>query len=171
MSDDLITFWDDFLAEGLLPVGRVHFKVLDARVSDRTNAQGENYKQIGVNYEIDYHEDIPKEEFRPQRGWMNFYLRGKTVQRFRSLYAGLTGRKVQPTGRDAKTGKPTVNYELLLNEIKGLGAFTSYIWRKDRETGELSGDLGWAFAQNKEDIRPPRNPFLNSEDPEEEEEE
>lgn len=165
---ELVALWDDFMAEGLLPVGRVHITIKDTNVKDKKNDKGEAYKSMGVQYEIDVHEEIDRETFKPETGWMNFYLRGKTVQRLRDLYKGCTGRAIQPTGRDQETGKPFVNYSLILDELKGLGCWSAYIWRKDKETGELRGDLGWNFAQQIEAISKPQNPHLKNDEEEEE---
>jgi hypothetical protein len=111
------------------------------------------------------------DNFKPSKGWLNFYFRGKTVQRFREFYKALTGRTVQPTGRDPDTGKPFVNYALLLDELKGLGCWGTIIWRKNKESQELEDSVGWGFAQDIDSLSKPQNPFKKKEEAEKNEDE
>ena len=169
--------WRAFLTEGLLPMGRVHLTIKDTRVTEKENDDGEKYKSIGVQIVIDMHEDADSEgilpngtKFKPVNEWMNFYLRGKTLKRFRSLYAGCTGRAIQPTSRDAETGKPVIDIDAVVRDLNGLGCYTAYIWR-ELEDGTYEGNPGWDFAQKIDEIRPPKNKFLEEEKKEDEEKE
>lgn len=163
--------WDAYLTEGLLPVSRVHINVLKADLKDKTSRDsGEPYKQISVHYEIDLHEVLgdkyPGENKKTSKGWVNFYLRGRSAVRFRALYKGCTGQKMTPTGQNPETGRPTVNFESVVADLRGLSCYTALIWRK-QDDDSYEEDLGWDFAQNLDDIRVPTNKFLQDQKEEE----
>lgn len=159
--------WEAYLTEGLLPVSRVHINILKADIKAKVNDKNEPYKQISVYYEVDLHEALgdnyPGENRKTFKGWLNFYLRGKTAQRFRALYKGCTGQKMTPTGRDETTGKTKVSFDSVVADLRGLGCYTVLIWRKlDDDSYEES--LGWDFAQSLDDIRVPTNKYLKREE-------
>lgn len=158
--------WDEYLTEGLLPVSRIHISILTTRINERTNDDGEKYKAIGVQYEIDMHEEMgdkyPGENKKNKKAWVNFYYSGKTAQRFRALYKGCTGGKMTPTGR-GEDGKPKVNMRAIVEDLKGRGCFTTLTWRK-LDDDSFEEQLGWDFAQQLDELRVPKNPFLDKED-------
>ena len=99
--------WEGFLTEGLLPVSRIHIVILKADVATKTNqSTGEKYRSIGVQYEIDLHEELgeayPGDGKKTKKAWMNFYFSGKTASRCRALYKGCTGSKMNATGISRK---------------------------------------------------------------------
>ena len=162
--------WDGYLTEGLLPVSRIHINILKADVKTKTNqSTGESYRSIGVQYEIDSHEELgdayPGEGKKTKKAWMNFYFSGKTASRFRALYKGCTGGAMKSTGFNEKTKKPTVNMASCVKDIRGLGCYTTLTWfKRDGNDDDIEESLGWDFSQQIDAIRKPVNKFLKTEE-------
>lgn len=159
-SGDFEVDWTDFATAGLLPVGRVHFTINNVRITNKRTDDGVPYRSIGVQYVIDRHSnaELPSGKTFYEKGWLNFSTLSKTAQRFINLYTACVGHAPKPTER-TESGKPKVDLRALLDEIKGLGAYSQYVWRK-QDDNTFEAGLGWDFAQNMDDLREPTNPTL-----------
>lgn len=158
--------WKGWLTEGLLPVSRVHITILKGRIQEKTSQKdGSKYKQISIQYVLDRHEvlgsEYPKEGKEGNKSWLNFYLRGRTTQRFRGLYAACTGSPIKPTSTAGGVAK--INMDAIVEELVGLGCYGTLLWKK-QDDDSFEEQLGWNFAKTMEELTVPVNPHLKEEE-------
>lgn len=149
----------EFNTAGLETEAIYRINILKMVVEEKTVQQGDNkgqkYRAISGAVELVEEFGVGLKEFAP-RVYVNFYLNGSHLERFRKLYTAAYGA-AKESGVDADTGQPIVSIDDLAAALVGNDeVWTTYFWKRNKyNTEKIEGSLGWSFSKDPSTLKAP----------------
>ena len=158
MTEDVLIPKEDFITAGLDTEGIYRLSVktmaLETRIVQQGDNKGNEYQQIaGQVHLVEHFGGDPAILEYPIREWMNFYLNGNHLKRFRALYVAAYGPPPE-----AKPGQFSIK-DLASALVGNDSVWSTLYWKRNRtDKTIIEQSIGWDFSTDPGTLRAP-TPF------------